>query len=313
MSGTGRPRNCHRSLRSAFTLIEVLVVLGIAGLLVGISVPAVLSARERVRHTACQSHLRQMVLAAQLYHDQWQVYPVGADPHLKLLPNLGYAGVAVEIQRARWSSSPERHNTPIPVYRCPTDPAAPGEGVTNYLQNLGSAPLHRFYNGMVESHDSRTSARDITDGQSSTLIYAELLVSDFRYSQPYSGPPSHPLRVLWYTSRTYGRLDEMDLYADDCQDQSSVAPLRTSVDSRYYSDTSFKGFTSLLPPNHLSCANGPYPQGVFESLELTASSLHGSGANAAFVDGHVQFMAASIDRGLWRALATRQGGEVVLP
>jgi prepilin-type N-terminal cleavage/methylation domain-containing protein/prepilin-type processing-associated H-X9-DG protein len=62
--GTGfaaRPRG--------MTLVELLVVIAIVGLLIGLLLPAVHSARESARRTTCQSNLRQVGLALQLYLD----------------------------------------------------------------------------------------------------------------------------------------------------------------------------------------------------------------------------------------------------
>jgi len=49
----------------AFTLVELLVVISILGLLVGLAVPAVQSARNKADDAGCQSNLRQIFLATQ--------------------------------------------------------------------------------------------------------------------------------------------------------------------------------------------------------------------------------------------------------
>ena len=61
--------------RNAFTLIELLVVVAIVGLLVAILLPAVQSAREAARRAQCQSHLRQIALGVELFHDAFRSYP----------------------------------------------------------------------------------------------------------------------------------------------------------------------------------------------------------------------------------------------
>lgn len=53
----------HASDRTAFTLIEVLVVIAIIGVLVGMLLPAVQSARESARRTHCANNLRQIGVA----------------------------------------------------------------------------------------------------------------------------------------------------------------------------------------------------------------------------------------------------------
>jgi prepilin-type N-terminal cleavage/methylation domain-containing protein/prepilin-type processing-associated H-X9-DG protein len=61
----GSTRNWRQ--RSGFTLIEVLVVVGIIGLLVAILVPSVAKSRQQARAVVCMSNLREWGKAIQMY------------------------------------------------------------------------------------------------------------------------------------------------------------------------------------------------------------------------------------------------------
>jgi len=67
--------------RRAFSLVEMLVVLGIIALLAAIAFPVFNSVRRRGYQTTCASNLHQLGLAVNQYTQDYDgLFPRGADP-----------------------------------------------------------------------------------------------------------------------------------------------------------------------------------------------------------------------------------------
>ncbi len=69
----------HRAGRSrgGFSLVELLSVVAIVGVLVALMLPAIQTARESSRRVHCLNNLRQLTLGAFNYQEQHQIFPPG--------------------------------------------------------------------------------------------------------------------------------------------------------------------------------------------------------------------------------------------
>ena len=66
--------------RSGFTLIELLVVIAIIGILASMMLPALASAKDRGKITACISNLRQIAICMKMYVDEQGRFPPLSTP-----------------------------------------------------------------------------------------------------------------------------------------------------------------------------------------------------------------------------------------
>jgi prepilin-type processing-associated H-X9-DG protein len=98
-----------RGFRWAFTLVELLVVLGVVGVLVALMIPALAKARDTGRGVICISNLRQWGLATHLYATDHEGYlPPDGTPN----PGVGSTNWGWYIQLPRELGLPRYHDQP---------------------------------------------------------------------------------------------------------------------------------------------------------------------------------------------------------
>lgn len=139
--------------RHGFTLIELLVVIAIIAVLIALLLPAVQQAREAARRTQCKNNLKQLGLALHNYHDiTVTTFPpgyVGANAAtggyftgfgwmFMLLPQIDNANLFNTLTSPTTNpnttigltgltsavATNQTVQTPLPAFRCPTDPGA---------------------------------------------------------------------------------------------------------------------------------------------------------------------------------------------
>jgi prepilin-type processing-associated H-X9-DG protein len=266
-------------------MVEVLVALGIIGLLMAVLVPAVQSARGSARRVECSNHLHQIGVAL---HNC--VTATGAFPEPDAAP---------QIELARWLNLAS--NAPL---QCPADAFADApRGVPSYLFNAGTQfrlfdpPL----NGFMEVFRSRRPG-EFSDGMSQTAAYSERRLS--KATALTSDVDAHPDRYLWRTLRDVPRVVGGEgEFIETCRSERT-SPSPNTFDIRLAG----VGYDHFLTPNQIGCWNGPTTTQWMDTL-VPASSDHSGGVNVLYVDGHVKFVSNSIDWQVWQALGTCGGNE----
>lgn len=102
-------------MRRAFTLIELLVVMAVIAILAALLFPVFSQAREKARGAVCQSNLKQLGLAVQMYSQDWDE----STPLCKLwgLPWKWYHLIHPYISNL---TDPSKISD---IYKCPTAPS----------------------------------------------------------------------------------------------------------------------------------------------------------------------------------------------
>lgn len=316
-------------IKRGFTLVELLVAIAIIGTLVSILLPAVQQAREASRRLACTDNLRQLGIALHSYHSAHQQFPSGrGDPtpgvfsmHAYLLEYLeqgvvrqtidfkkapttfSVAGGVVHDGAANFSAATTR----LSVMQCPSDSYAAGVpgsefGSTNYAANAGSG-LTQW--GSLTDADgvffkgSRIGLRDILDGSTYTVAMSERL----------NGPGTDESGDLG------ADVQRLMLEIPGGSDTTPEACAASSSGNTYrergakwilgnYGNTLYNHYYA---PNVATwdCMN------LQQQKALTAArSLHPNVIVTLLCDGGIRLASNAIDLSVWRAVATRQGGEV---
>jgi prepilin-type processing-associated H-X9-DG protein/prepilin-type N-terminal cleavage/methylation domain-containing protein len=289
-----------------FTLVELLVVIGIIGLLIALLLPAVQSARESSRRTQCCNNLRQIGLAIQNYESFRKYFPSGYISQYTvsgtdtgpgwgwaalLLPTLeegNLAGLLNFDLPIENTANTQAITTPLPVYLCPSDNREPvwaamsqsgGTKICDvaeaaYVAMFGTTEPGIDGNGLF-FRNSTVHIREITDGTSQTIAVgerAELLGE-----------------ATWVGSVTGAYL------AEDPNDNDGIGVFEQE-----------EGSTMVLGQSGEGKSPGD-PTGEPDMFY----SMHPNGVNFVFADGHVTFLTAQTDPQLFEDLSTRAGGEVV--
>jgi prepilin-type processing-associated H-X9-DG protein len=329
------------SLRTAYTLIEALVTVGLVAILAGLSLPAVQQARESSRRAQCQSNLRQIGLAIQGYSAANNCFPPASMNsrkykgfHSLFTRTLPYLDQSQLYNAVNFSTgtipldSPWISNTG-PVYQkvpelvnetvytsslalllCPSDSGSFGRSGCNYRGNTGVGP---WFITIAETPDSGNGLfpelevvreSSVPDGLSQTACVSERL----RGAESASAHASR----LYFGSPQSGVFTANDSFLT-CQIYGRPNNPKVYTQSGSWW---FWGGKERTLYNHTQSPNGPVPdcihgQVITSAAMSTARSLHPGSVNALFGDGSVRGITSAINQAVWQSLGTRNGGEVV--
>jgi prepilin-type processing-associated H-X9-DG protein len=295
--------------RSAFTLFQLLVVLAVLALLFALFLPAVAKIRLAAARTQSQNNLKQMALAGHNYYDANGSFPPGMDAkHFStatyLLPYIEQDNVFKQIDMKKPLTDKENLAIAairIKVFINPSDDVQQVDkdfGGTNYLFSAGSQYDLKENDG-VFFEKSKIKFPDIADGTSNTVMIGETLKGSGEIPKVADVARQHVL----LKKEDLKNLSD-DSGAKDFADNKNIAADRCKnwMDGRFLQGT-FTGTRVLndeKPDVDCGGAGG-------------LSGLRGlnKGVNVAMCDGSVRYVPMTLSLDVWKALATRNGGEVI--
>ena len=304
----------QRAPRRGFTLIELLVVIAIIAILIGLLLPAVQKVREAAARMKCQNNLKQLAIAGHSYHDATGTLPRSHVTTTQLswivyvLPYIEQDNLFKLINTAPGGSYTDTgRNNPHGLVRvstvlCPSAPAdkmllsAPNNvnGPDRVPANTGEAPYTTHYYGITGprgTNPATGAAYSTTSTNHEGVPIASQGMIQVTTDVKLAGVTDGTSNTLMFgemswVSPQYGSRYRSWLRGGDA---SVVVGARNVVNS----------VNAGLKANLIS----PYN-------DMPMGSHHTGGANFALGDGSVRFIRDGIALDTYRALASRDGGEV---
>jgi type II secretory pathway pseudopilin PulG len=297
--------------RTAFTLFQLLLILALLLLLFALLLPLISRARQQAVKARKLNNLKQLALACHNYNDTNGNLPAGNDDKnfsatAKLLPYIEQDPLYKTIDFTKAMDDPanaEARKAVVKVFVSPLDPQRqPNKdyGPTNYLFSAGTKASLKDNDGIFYLNSKIKIPGDIPDGTSNTLLIGETLKGD-------GGTKAVDVRRQYVKLKADALKDlKDDAGVQDFKDDKNIAGDRCAswMDGRFLQGT----FTGTRHPNDaradVDCGGAGGLSGL-RSLDDTVA--------IALADGSTRLVKTTISKETWKALVTRNGGDVLGP
>jgi len=323
---------------SAFTLVELLVVITIIGILVALLLPAVQAARDAARRSQCSNNLHQIGVALQAYESLHRAFPAaeatimpaqcliptqygqcrGRPMFVVLLPFFGLGNVEKNYEPSlgygygspSWSGSDkatQMYSLRLSFCQCPSDVTYKYVNLRSYFGVTGgkTPTAEDQWRGDVY-HDGFSAInlwrkpRDIHDGLSTTFMIGES-VHFSNWGNAWTDQRTND-GFCTTAGAPYAWCSTGECSGKDCH---------TASEQWYRYSIGAHSRSTKYPINSRLTIPGCDMNGTWEDNDIPFSSYHSGGTHFVFCDGHASFVGDAIDMRVYRNLSTINGGEVI--
>ncbi len=307
---------------SAFTLVELLVVIAIIGTLVGLLLPAVQAARESARQTSCQNNLKQIALATLQYADNhddrlpplWNLedaqFEINFEPwqyfswRVEMLPHVEQSAVHELLRMDQLPLSISNRtgvSALLPVFQCPSTPGSP-----RTIDALG--PVDQGPQDLAAGASDYSAVHDVADPLLSDVIFpaawatkGPVDVEDATSTPAFVSDPQ--------SARVRTRFGHLAWIRDGL---SNTALVVEQAGKPLHFNRSHNSEAELLREGPWATAeiSSIYAAGINVDNQAGIYSFH-VGAMAAMCDGSVHLFSPEMEVEVITALLSRKGAEII--
>ena len=302
--------------RRGFTLIELLVVIAIIAILIGLLLPAVQKVREAAARSKCQNNLKQLVTACHNFSDTAGHLPQAGDKsmaaaenselswHVFILPHIEQGPLFNQFSFAAGSycggggAGPLKNEhavrLKIPIYLCPASP----------VQKMFTVAPHNV------------NAPELVNGQPphTTHYYGVMGPKGANPSNPGNNYMHDPQGAHggFAQQGIFQRVDKIKFA--DIGDGSTNTLMIGEMSWMSNAGTRYRSWvrgcdTAPVCAGAKNVVNSINTLSIVDFSDMAFGSQHSQGTNFAMGDGAVRFITQTVNLGVYKSAASRNGDE----
>ncbi len=323
--------------RTAFTLVELLIVIAIIGVLISLLMPAVNAARESARRSQCGNHVKQISVALRAYTATHGVFPPGAvvEPVYPAAERYNVRAEAIEGRQGfswmvailpyveqmepyeRWDfrrnvvHNKQVASVDIPLFYCPSRRRSVREqDLPGLLPGFTSGG--NDYGGCIGRGNAYWNCEPETDCARCVHWFAKgMQIMGPGYSHVGVFSPNSMTRLAMIrdgTSQTF-LVGEVERNSPP----PGWTPSYLNCGMFSYDGWAQGGVSTMFTTNTPGNRDNGQPGGINTGFFEAAGSAHRGGAHFSTADGAVRFVNEHFDTLIYAEMGSRAGGELPVP